>query len=301
MILAAVAALALAAEPATVVTLEPKHRLIEGVATDGSTIYVSSVVDRQILACVKSCRAIATLPEGLHPLGIAFDWGRKLLWIAADCPEIAGIAKCERGALLAINRAGKPRGRFAPADQSFHPGDVFASQSGVFVSDSQNGLVWSLRPRRPGLRPVNRPGEGKSAQGVALAPSGLELIVADYARGIGRVDLKTGGTTWLPRQDGKPLVGIDGMVRCRDKYLGVYNGGAAPARVWLIRMRPGGIERSELVEGLTLADPTQAAFDGKRLLLVSNSGWEQIGKGEATRRAGARILAIPLGKDCRPN
>lgn len=300
MILAAVAALALAAEPATVVTIDPKHRLIEGVATDGSAIYVSSVLDRQILACVKTCRTIATLPEGHHPLGIAFDWGRKLLWIAADCPEVAGIAKCERGALVAINRNGKLRGRFVPAKQSFHPGDVFASQSGIFVSDSQNGMVWALLPRRAGLRPVNRPGEGKSAQGTALTPSGVELIVADYSQGIGRIDLKTAATTWLPRQDGKPSVGIDGLVRCRDRYLGVYNGGAAPARVWHIRMRPGGIERTELVDGLTLTDPTQLAFDGKRLLIVSDSGWERLGKGETARSTGAQILAIPLGKDCRP-
>ena len=300
MIFAAVAALALSAEPATVVTIDPSHRLVEGVATDGTTIFVSSVLDRQILACAGTCRTIATLPEGLHPLGIAFDWGRKLLWIAADCPEIAGISKCERGALIAINRNGKIRGRFAPAKESFHPGDVFASQSGIFVSDSQNGLVWALLPRRTGLRTVNRPGEGKSAQGTALAPSGVELIVADYSRGIGRIDLKTAATTWLPRQDGKPSVGIDGLVRCGDGYLGVYNGGAAPARVWQIRMRPGGIERTELIEGLTLTDPTQIAFDGKRLLVVSDSGWDGIGKGEATRRTGAQILAISLGKDCRP-
>jgi len=299
-ILAAVATLALAGQPATVVTIDPSHRLVEGVATDGTAIYVSSVIDRQILACSKSCRTIATLPQGLHPLGIAFDWGRKLLWIAADCPEIAGIAKCESGALVAMNRSGKIRGRFVPAKQSLHPGDVFASQSGIFVSDSQNGMVWALLPRRPGLRAVNRPGEGKSAQGTALAPSGVELVVADYVRGIGRIGLKTAATTWLPRQDGKPSVGIDGLVRCRDSYLGVYNGGAAPARIWLIRMRPGGIERTELVDGLTLADPTQIAFDGKRLLLVSDSGWEGIGKDKASRRTGARILAIPLGKDCKP-
>lgn len=298
--LAAIAALALAAQPITIVTIDPKHRLVEGVATDGTTIYVSSVLDRQILACIKTCRTIATLPEGLHPLGIAFDWGRKMLWIAADCPEIAGIAKCERGALVAINRNGKIRGRFSPASKSFHPGDVFASQSGIFVSDSQNGLVWALLPRRTALRAVNRPGEGKSAQGTALAPSGVELIVADYARGIGRIDLKTGVTTWLPRQDGKASLGIDGLVRCSDSYLGVYNGGAAPARIWHIRMRPGGIERTELVDGLTLADPTQLAFDGKRLLIVSDSGWERIGEGEAARRTGAQIIAIPLGKGCKP-
>jgi hypothetical protein len=237
----------------------------------------------------------------VHPLGIAFDWGRKLLWIAADCPDVAGIAKCDRGALVAINRNGALRGHWVPpARMAFHPGDVSVSQSGVFVSDSQNGLVWGLLPRRPHLRAVNRPGDGRSAQGTSLAPSGTELIVADYARGIGRIDLKTTETNWLPRQDGKPSLGIDGLVRCGETYLGVYNGGAAPSRIWKIRMRPGGIDRTELIDGLTLDDPTQIAFDGKRLLVVSQSGWEAVGKGETIRSRGAQILAIPLSRGCDP-
>jgi len=298
-VILAVLAAAAVAQPPAVLTIDPKHRLVEGVATDGATIFVSSVLDRQVLACTTSCRTIATLPAGLHPMGIAWDWGRGLLWIAADCPEVAGIAKCERGALVAINRNGKLRGQWRPAAGAFHPGDVAATQSGVFASDSQNGMVWGLIPRRPGLRAVNRPGEGESAQGAALAPTGTELIVADYPRGIGRIDLKTKATTWLPKPDGKPSRGIDGFVRCGPGYLGVYNGGAIPARIYAFRVRPGGIDRSELVDGLLLNDPTQIAFDGKRLLVVSDSGWDRIAKGETTRRTGAQILAIPMTRHCR--
>ncbi|HKC02738.1 MAG TPA: hypothetical protein VKC17_05480 [Sphingomicrobium sp.] len=294
----AIAAVAAVAQPPVVVTVPPQHRLVEGVATDGTTIFVTSVLDRQILACTKTCRTIATLPEGVHPLGIAFDWGRSLLWIAADCPDVAGIAKCDRGALVAISRQGRPRGKWAPAAAQFHPGDVSATQSGIVVSDSQNGQVWGLLPRRIGLRVVNRAGDGKSAQGTALAPSGTELIVADYSAGIGRIDLKTKATTWLPKPDGKPSRGIDGFVRCGEGYLGVYNGGAIPPRLYAFRLRPGRIDRSELVDGLTLADPTQIAFDGKRLLVVSDSGWDRIAKGETTRATGARILAIPMTRRC---
>ena len=190
--------------------------------------------------------------------------------------------------------------RLAPQSGDFHPGDVSASRSGVFVSDSQNGLIYSLLPRRPGLRAVNRPGIGKSAQGTALAPSGTSLMVADYGRGIGSIDLATTSTTWLRGQDGKPLRGIDGLVRCGETYLGVYNG-SAPARLLTIRMRPGGIEYGELVPGLALPDPTQIAFDGKRLLIVANAGWEAVAKAEAKRSHGAPILAIPLSKGCMPD
>lgn len=299
MIAALFAAALAAAQPQTVLTIDPKHRLVEGVATDGSTIWVSSVLDRQILACTTACRTIATLPQGLHPLGLAWDWGRKILWIAADCPGIAGMPKCERGAVVGLSPGGRLRYRFAPKGIAFHPGDISATQSGIFASDSQNGLVWGLlSARRAGLRAINRPGSGKSAQGNALAQSGTEVVVADYARGIGRIDLKSTATTWLARQDRKPLRGVDGLVRCGNLYLGVYNG-EAPGRLLTIRIRPDGIEEGELVRGLTLRDPTQIAFDGKKLLIVADSGWEAIGKGDAKRSVGAHILSFPLPAGCK--
>ena len=297
MILAALAALV--SQPQTVVTVGPEHRLIEGVASDGRTIWVSSLIDRQILQCGTSCRTIATLPEGLHPFAIAWDKKRKRLWVAADCPPgVSFIKACERGALIALDKRGKLQTRISPFVGQFHPGDVSASNGQVFVSDSQNGMVFRLVSNDRAIMAVVLPGAGKSAQGTALDASGTQLVVADYSQGIGTTGIVDFKRTLLPRQDGKPLRGIDGLARCGDTYFGIYNG-ASPGRLVTIRMRPGGIEYGELIEGLELPDPTQIAFDGSRLLIVPDSGWERASKGEA-RKEGAPIIAIPLGKDCKP-
>jgi hypothetical protein len=279
-----------------VLTIDPAHRLVEGVASDGRTIWVSSVLDRQILACSSTCRTLVTLPGGLSPLGIAWDWSRDWLWVAADCPSLPGITKCAKGALFAITPGGKVVGTLVPAG-TFHPGDVSVSLHAVFVSDSQNGLIYGLLPRRRGLRAINRAGDGKSAQGTALAPEGTSVIVADYSRGIGRVDLKTAATTWLLLPDGKALRGVDGLVRCGERYFGIYNG-SAPGRVLSITVRASTIEPHEIPPGFQVADPTQITFDGKRLLVVSNSGWQAAGKAAAAARGGARIVEIPLPNGC---
>ena len=297
MIALAAAAVAAVAQPQVVAVIPPEHRLVEGVASDGSTIWTSSVLDRQIIACTKRCRTLATLPQGLHPLGIAWDWTRKLIWIAADCPDLPGIAKCKTGALVALRPDGTLRGKIAP-EIGFHPGDVSVSRSGVFVSDSSNGLVYALLPGRRVLRAINRPGDGKSAQGTALAPSGIAVVVADYSRGIGSIDLKSTATKSLPGPDGKPLRGIDGLVRCGETFVGVHNG-AAPGRVLKIKVGADAIRYDELVAGVTFPDPTQIAFDGKRILLVSNAGWEAASKPGGIRSAGAPIVAIPLPDGCR--
>ena len=285
-------------QPQPLLTIEPRHRLIEGVASDGSTIFVSSVLDRQILSCRTTCRTLATLPVGLHPFGLAWDTTRKRLWIAADCPQgVPGIKPCSSGALIGLTAGGRLMTRVAPLSGSFHPGDVSASAKGVFVSDSQNGAVYGFGRSGYSLVPLIRPGVGKSAQGTALSPDGKHLLVADYSQGIAMVDLSTRDRALLPRQDGKPLRGVDGVATCGSTYYGIYNGTAPGA---LLAISPGqtGLTMEQPLGDAGLSDPTQIASDGKRLLIVSGSGWADVDK-QPARASGATIIAVPLTPDCK--
>jgi hypothetical protein len=166
----------------------------------------------------------------------------------------------------------------------------------VFVSDSQNGAVYRIGKSGYGLSPVISPGTGKSAQGSAADEQGSRLLVSDYAQGVSVVDLATGARTILPRQDGKPLRGVDGMTRCGAVYYGIYNGSTPGA---LLSIVPGtsGLTYEEVAP---LSDPTQIAYDGKRLLIVSNSGWASVDKPTEARAAGTTILGLPLSDDCKP-
>ena len=296
MILALFAAAAL--QPQTIVTADPSHRLIEGVASDGKTIWLSSLIDRQILACKKSCKTLATLPEGIHPFAIAWDSSRKRLWVAADCPPgVSFITACERGALMAFDRKGMLKTRISPPVGAFHPGDVSASDGQVFVSDSQSGMVYRLTAGDRGLMAVVLPGAGKSGQGSAFDKANNRLIVADYSQGIAAVDLSTFKRTLLLRENGRPLRGIDGLIRCGSGYVGVYNG-QTPGQLVAFTIDGEKIKLREAVEGYTMPDPTQLASDGKRLLVVPNAGWEAAMKGETARTAGATIIAFPLAPVC---
>jgi DNA-binding beta-propeller fold protein YncE len=295
-------AAAMAVQPRTLLTIDPKHRIVEGVASDGRTIWVSSILDRQILACRSTCRTLATLPVGLHPFAIAWDGAQNRLWVAADCPPgVQGIQPCERGALIALDRQGRIRTRVAPPSGTFHSGDVSVSLAGVFVSDSQNGAIYLLAGKGRKLIPVAKRGVGKSGQGTALSEDGKQLLVADYSNGVGVVDVVSGARTILLRPNGKPLRGIDGVARCGSTYYGVYNG-ENPGT--LVAMEPAGSNltlNQPLGDDGNLDDPTQIAVDGKRLLIVEKSGWATLEKEPGPRSTGARILAIPLGADCKPH
>ena len=291
---------AAALQPQTVLTVDPKHRLIEGVASDGRTIWLSSILDRTILDCRRTCRTMAVLPAGLHPFAIAWDRAHKRLWVAADCPpKVRGITPCDRGALIGLDKRGRVRTRLSPSVGQFHPGDVSASSGRVFVSDSQNGMVFALGATGRTLMAVVLPGVGKSAQGTALDPSGSKLIVADYSQGIGTVDPKTRKRILLSRQDGKPLRGVDGLVRCGSTYYGIYSGDT-PGFLLSVTLTAIGLEYAQPLGDVTLPDPTQIAYDGKRLLIVADSGWATLDQADFVRSKGATIVAVPLSRDCKP-
>lgn len=237
------------------------------------------------------------MPAGLYPFAIAWDGTRRRLWVAADCPSgVADIKPCDRGALIGFTAGGRLMTRVAPLSGSFHPGDVSAAPGGVFVSDSQNGAVYRIGKSGYGLSPLIAPGVGRSAQGSALDADGKRLLVSDYAQGIAAVDLASGARTLLPRQDGKPLRGLDGLSRCGDIYYGIYNG-SAPGALLSIVPSATGLTYEEVAP---LSDPTQIAYDGKRLLMVSNSGWANVDKTAEARASGTTILALPLSDDCKP-
>ena len=166
------AALLLAAGvPATLFVIPAEHRLVEGIASDGKTIWVSSVLDRTIIARTGNSSRDFALPRDVaNPLGMAWDASRNWLWIATDCLDLPGAARCESGALVALDRSGRVRARFRP-NQSFHPGDVSVGGGSVFVSDSRNGAVYRLRSGAKTLETLVAPGSASRHRGRRLIPA----------------------------------------------------------------------------------------------------------------------------------
>jgi len=277
--------------PEAVYSAPAQHRLVEGVATDGATIWLSSVLDRTILVRRGAAVTNIAMPAGtLHPLGLAWDSRRNWLWVATDCPDLPGVAKCDSGALVALDRKGRIKAKLS-AGPGFHPGDVSAAGGAVFVSDGLNGAVYRLTGGT--LDPLIAPGVARSAQGTALTADGQHLVVADYGRGVAIVDLKTKVRTLLPMADGKPLRGLDSLVRVSADYYAIHNG-SSPGSLVRFRISGAQIDVAVVHRGTPLADPTQLARDGSRLLVVADAGWPGASKPEQPPRGGDTLVGFLL-------
>ena len=285
---AALIAAAPAASPAIAYRVDPAHRIVEGIASDGKSLWVSSILDRAILRCDRVCAPAFTLAGPAHPLGIAWDSDRQWLWVAMHCLELKGIKPCE-GELRAVDRKGRVRYSGRPVD-NFKPGDVSVHRSAVTVSDSATGAIYRLyRDRYSTVRTVH---EGKSAQGSATQPNGRTLVAADYSKGISTFPIPYGPHTDPKLADGKTIQGIDGLAAVGRRLFGIYNG-RAPGKLIELSVSGPSLAYSEISDGSLLPDPTQVTFHQGDLYVVGDSGWATIDK-EVSRTSGATIVRIPI-------
>lgn len=290
--LAAALALAVAA-PTVTVTVDPKHRLIEGIATDGRDIYLSSPFDKVILVCRRgSCgRRITFNDADFVPMGIAWDSKRKQLWVALSCPK--PIATCDHGGLRAVDRHGRLRGQIVPAAGKFQIGDVSVSRSGeILIGDSSSGAVFRVAGDGRSLTPVVAADQGKSAQSSVRLPDG-RIVTSDYSRGVGVIDPATGTLTRPVKANSQPIRGIDGMVVADGRIFAVYNGQEPGALIEIDVSGPTIAFKSLFGEGGPIHDATQLAVDGKDLLVIVGSGWASIDK-PARGPTGAQVLRVPI-------
>lgn len=290
--LAAVALVA-TASPVVAYTIDPQHRLVEGVASDGKSLFVSSILDRTIIVCRKRCDRKFTLSGPAVPLGISWDDKRNLLWVAMHCPKLPGVKPCS-GEVQGVTANGKLRYRLWPG-ANFSPGDITASNGQLFVADSANGMVYRLDPSAGKWTELATTGERKSAQGMALVDAD-HLIAADYSKGISVIRFDTGERTMLLRAEGKPLRGVDGVVATDGRIFAVYNGQTPGALLELLGDEKE-LRFTQISADDDLPDPTQVTAIGDSLLVVADSGWALIDKGQA-RTKGATILrySVPARK-----
>lgn len=295
-------------------TLPERDLLTEGIAYDPRTgaFFVGSVHHRKIIRVDRSGRVdefIAPARDGLWaPLGMRADSARGLLWVATTAvPQMVGYdtADAGRSGLYAFDLAtGALRGRYLlPRDGSPHAlGDVVITRAGdVYASDSRAPAIYRVPAGADTVEEFLRSPLLLSAQGMAFDRGEHTMYLADYSRGLLRVDLATRAIQPMPAADGVLTLGIDGLYAVGDALIGVQNG-VAPYRVVRLHLDGDGrrVVAAEVLERARpdYAEPTLGVVVGRTLYYVANSQWERFGE-DGTIEAPAEleaplVLRLPL-------
>jgi DNA-binding beta-propeller fold protein YncE len=224
-------------------------------------------------------------------------------WLAtAALPETPGVSAELRGktALVEIDPASDVVvQRIEPPNDSLQHGfgDVGVAPDGtVFVSDAAGTLY---RVRAGQLEAVGAVRSWVSPQGITFGPDGKQLFVADYSRGVFRVDPVTGAATQLAAPRNTTLLGIDGLAYHRGSLIAIQNG-IRPYRVVKLRLDAARthIRSVELLESNhpLFDEPTTGVVVGDRYYFIANSHWPSFANGAtpASKLSAPLLLMLPL-------
>ena len=186
-----------------------------------------------------------------------------------------------------------------PGSERHGAGDIAVAENGdLFIADTGDGALLVIR-NGSGIQTLLPKGELMSPQGPAIAADGKHIYLADYARGIARIDRSTGKIEWLKHSRNVALNGIDGLSAANATTLiGVQNG-TNPNRVIRISLDNSGTTVTK-VESIaqneeSIKEPTHGVFVGRDYYFIANGGYGAFGD-DGKLRAGERAIAPVIAR-----
>jgi sugar lactone lactonase YvrE len=288
--------------------LPERDLLTEGIAHDprDGAFYVGSVHQSKIFRVPRQGTVSEFLPElpgGWAPLGLRVDRKASALWVAtAALPQTAGYNPSDSGrsAILRFDLgSGRLSARYdAPADGTPHLiGDLIVTRGGdVYATDSRAPVLYRVSARGDRLERFVESPLLLSGQGLALTADERWLYVADYARGILRVDLRDRSVSLVEAADSVLALGIDGLYFHQGTLVGIQNG-VTPHRVARFTLSPAGdrVLRAEVLERAhpRYDEPTLGVLVEGDLFYIANAQWERFGQdGQIAKPGSLRSPAV---------
>ncbi len=253
------------AAPKVAFEVPMQYRLIDGIATDGSTFWLSSVKDRVIIERKgEKFRAFSLPPDAGRPRGIVFDQARNLVWIATDCPTDADAGPCTTGGLIAMDRNGNIKKRLVPANGKsadfdqvnvtsyydvYKTGDQITEQ--LTITDVRTGTLYACLDECTRLDDL------------------ATLIAAGKMR-----NLTDNGSIATNAARAGAESDIAGLANVGSYFVATQRLGARGGRVVAFQRVRGGIVNAKLLADSSIApEPGQVAGFGTRAWFVADSQW----------------------------
>jgi hypothetical protein len=258
--------------------------------------YITSVLGKQIVAVdgAGSERIFANAPDSWPMMAIKVDSKRHVLW--ATEVAIDGFSSCPhedwgRSAIILYDlSSGRILHRIEGPPHTALGDMTLTAEGDAVVSDGDHGGVYRVYRKTQRIERIDA-GDFISPQTPAVMPDGRHILVPDYLRGIGVLDVRTKAVFWIPMEGKYALDGIDGLYLSGRTLLATQNG-TSPERVIRFELDPSlkRIESESIIERATptLGDPTHGVIVDDRFYYIANSGWETLDE-HGDRKAGAQI------------
>jgi hypothetical protein len=224
-------------------------------------------------------KLFAGAPDQWPMMALKIDSRRRILWateVALDGFAAAAKADWGRSAILEYDlRSGRLLRRIEGPPQAALGDMALASNGDPIVSDGEHGGVYRVNGSTQSTERIDA-GDFVSPQTPAVLADGKHILVPDYVRGLGLLDLTSKHVDWIPMEGKHALSGIDGLYALGSTLIATQNG-TTPERVvrFALTASMTGVLSESTIERATptLGDPTHGVVVGDYFYYIANSGW----------------------------
>ena len=217
-------------------TLPDKELIPEGMAHDpvSGKFFVSSIHKGKIVSIDKNGTVsdFSSANDGLWSVsGMKVDAKRRVLWASTTAfPQMAGHNASDEGKAGVFKydlATGKLLNKYLlPNTTEKHAlGDLTVDKIGrVYATDSVAPVIYTIAPGGNSLEVFLRDPVFNSLQGLTFSSDEKMLFVADYSKGIFRIDMSSKAVTQIKPSQNVVLLGIDGLYFRGGSLIGIQNG-----------------------------------------------------------------------------
>ncbi|MEQ1761991.1 MAG: hypothetical protein ABL984_02485 [Pyrinomonadaceae bacterium] len=265
--------------------LRDKTMIAESVAFDAKMkqFFVGSIHKRKIVSVDASGveSDFSSSSDGLYAvLGMKVDAKKGVLWVASSAvPQMSGFTGTDKGRAGVFKcdlRTRKLLRKYLLPDGEQHVlGDVWIDRSGdVYATDSVSPSIYRIDAAKDEIEPFISSDLFASLQGITGGAKANEIFVADYAKGLFRIDLSTKAITQLKPDANITLLGTDGLYFHGGKLIAIQNG-INPHRVAAFTIDGDRVTATTVLEAnhADFLEPTLGLISGDDFLYVANSQW----------------------------
>lgn len=272
-------------------SISQKDLITEGITYNPKTkiFYLSSIHQRKIIAVNQKgeTKDFSSETDGLWSvLGMKVDVKNQVLWAcSAVFPQMRGFKKEDDGksGIFKYNlKTGRLLEKYLLSNESEKHvlGDLVLNKRGdVFATDSVSPYIYFIDSKTNKLEVFLKNDSFSSLQGMAFTPDEKTMFVADYSKGIFKINVATKEILQLKPAQNVMLVGIDGLYLHQGKLIAIQNG-SNPNRVLSLAMNSAATE----ITGFTTLEanhpdfdePSMGVFIGKELYFVANTQWSLV-------------------------
>lgn len=278
----------------TAFTIPEKGLVAESLAFDSVTknFYLASIAQRKILKIDENGKAsvFADQNAGLWSVsGTKIDAKNQVIWVTTTAHKQMPDLKAEENGMTGVFKfdlkTGKLLKKYLVSNQSKERwlGDLSIAPNGdVYATDSLSPTIYMIPKNKDEIEVFLENTDFTSPQGLDITPDGKTLLMADYSKGVFKIDLETKKITRITLAENSTMLGIDGLYFYQNSLIAVQNG-VNPQR--LVRMfLSKDLEKVERFEVLEANNPlfddiTLGVLVGKQFYFIANSQWNLLDDG----------------------